>query len=87
MNTSRKPTVADPATLEWIRSRHSGGEGGMCVEVAHIDGGVAVRDSKAPLGAILLFSGAEWGAFLAGVRDGQFDDPPALRTVTTINRP
>ncbi|OAA26675.1 protein of unknown function (DUF397) [Frankia sp. EI5c] len=82
MKTSRKPVVVDPAALAWRRSSYSGGDGGMCVEVAHVDGGVAVRDSTAPFGAVLLFSGPEWGAFLAGVRDGQFDSPHPSRSVT-----
>lgn len=82
MTTSRKPALTDPTALAWRRSTFSGGEGGMCVEVAHIADGVAVRDSKAPRGAVLVFSGAEWEAFLAGVRDGQFDCPDSLHTVT-----
>nr|WP_035740861.1 DUF397 domain-containing protein [Parafrankia elaeagni] len=75
MRTSRKPAVPDPMALAWHRSTYSSGEGGMCVEVAHVDGGVAVRDSTAPLRALLVFSGAEWDAFLAGVRNGEFDAP------------
>jgi hypothetical protein len=34
---------------------------------------VAVRDSKDPTGPMLLFTPLEWRAFLAGVRDGEFD--------------
>lgn len=33
----------------------------------------AVRDSKDPAGAALVFTTAEWGAFTAGVRAGEFD--------------
>lgn len=79
MRTSRKPAVTDPAALPWRKSSHSGGEGGMCVEVADVDGGVAVRDSADPLGPVLAFSSAEWDAFLAGVHDGEFDRPRARR--------
>lgn len=46
---------------------------GTCVEVAPIDGGVFVRDSKNPEGAELEFSSAEWTAFLKGVRANEFD--------------
>ncbi|MBF6247419.1 DUF397 domain-containing protein, partial [Nocardia elegans] len=50
--------------------------GGECVEIAHLDnGGVGVRLSKTPSGPVLTFTPAEWDAFLAGVRDGQFDRP------------
>ena len=44
-----------------------------CVEVAVRADGVGVRDSKDPGGPALEFTAAEWDAFLAGVRDGQFD--------------
>lgn len=43
-----------------------------CVEVAVLDG-VAVRDSKAPDGPVLLFSRVEWREFVAGVKAGSFD--------------
>lgn len=58
----------------WHKSSYSGNGGGNCVEVASLAGGmVAVRDSKDPDGARLVFTPAEWAAFTAGVRDGQFD--------------
>jgi hypothetical protein len=44
-----------------------------CVEVAFIDGRVAMRDSKDRGGPVLAFEPTEWQAFLRGVRDGQFD--------------
>lgn len=75
MSRLAKPVITDPAALTWRKSSYSNGAGGMCVEVAYVDGGVAVRDSKNPAGAILRFSGAEWDAFLAGIRDGEFDLP------------
>ena len=61
----------DPATVSWTKSSHSGDNG--CVEVACGDDEIAVRDSKDPSGPTLLFSHREWQAFLAGVRDGEFD--------------
>ena len=59
------------ATANWRKSSHSGSNG--CVEVAHGDDQIAVRDSKDPSGPMLLFTPVEWRAFLAGVRDGEFD--------------
>jgi hypothetical protein len=60
--------------LRWRKSSHSNGNGGACVEVADLpDGGRAVRDSKDRSGPILAFTAAEWAAFVAGVRDGEFD--------------
>ncbi len=44
-----------------------------CVEVAKNSGGVQVRDSKNPSGSILSFNKEEWNAFLAGVKNGEFD--------------
>jgi uncharacterized protein DUF397 len=59
----------------WRKSSFSGGNGGACVEVAMIpaaaNGGsdaVALRDSKDPVGPVLVFTPAEWLAFLSDVR-------------------
>ncbi|HSW79501.1 MAG TPA: DUF397 domain-containing protein [Candidatus Saccharimonadales bacterium] len=52
---------------------------GECVEIAErqgsmiINGRVYVRDSKNPSGAILEFTEAEWNAFIAGAKKGEFD--------------
>lgn len=59
----------------WFKSSFSGPDGGNCVEVAFLDRGIAVRDSKDPDGPALGFTCAEWLAFLAGVRTGEFDLP------------
>ena len=58
---------------EWRKSSRTVSSGN-CVEVAaNVWGVVAVRDSKDPDGPKLTFAPAEWDAFTAGVRDGQFD--------------
>lgn len=47
---------------------------GACVEVAFTDDGyIHVRDSKDPSGPVLKFTSAEWDAFVAGAKDGEFD--------------
>ena len=46
-----------------------------CVEVALLDGKVAVRDAKDKASPILLFTASEWVAFVGGVRAGEFDLP------------
>lgn len=57
----------------WCKSRHSGGNGN-CVEVASLPGkGVAVRNSRFPDGPALVYTREEIAAFLAGVKDGEFD--------------
>lgn len=56
----------------WHKSRASGNSGN-CVEVAkNLPGVVAVRDSKNPDAGALVFSPAEWAAFIVGVRRGEF---------------
>ncbi|WP_370588944.1 DUF397 domain-containing protein [Pseudonocardia sp. C8] len=45
--------------------------GGDCVAVAPSGGGVVVRSTVS--GAEVAFSESEWTAFLAGVRNGEFD--------------
>lgn len=49
------------------------GNNGACVEVGPCDCGIKVRDSKDQTGPVLTFTHAEWDAFVAGVRDGEFD--------------
>ncbi len=46
---------------------------GGCVEVAFKDDAVAVRDAKNRDQAPLLFTRAEWKAFVRGVKAGEFD--------------
>jgi uncharacterized protein DUF397 len=62
------------AGASWRRSKHSGALGN-CVEVAPLEGGeVAVRNSRFPDGPVLVYTQAEMAAFLAGAKDGEFDD-------------
>ncbi len=60
---------------EWFKSSYSS-NGGNCVEVAAnlatSAGAVPVRDSKDPEGPSLVFSVAEFSAFLSGLRGGEF---------------
>lgn len=47
---------------------------GECIEIGRgPDHTVLVRDSKHPEQQPLRFSRAEWAAFLAGVKNGEFD--------------
>lgn len=57
----------------WRKSTFSNANG--CVEVAFVHNGtrIAVRDSKHRHGPVLMFTRAEWEAFLGGVRGGEFD--------------
>lgn len=60
--------------VSWRKSRHSGAMGN-CVEVATLtNGDIAVRNSRFPDGPALVYTRAEIAAFLAGAKDGEFDD-------------
>lgn len=56
----------------WVKTRRSEGAG-ACVEVAHTDSAVGVRDSKNPDSPVLTFCPDTWTAFLSGVKAGEFD--------------
>lgn len=64
----------DLSRADWRKSSFSNGNGGNCVEVArNLPGLVAVRDSKDRSGPALIFTTAEWRAFVSGVVDGEFE--------------
>ncbi|NRQ35615.1 DUF397 domain-containing protein [Nonomuraea sp. NN258] len=61
-------------TATWVKSSHSGSNGGNCVEIAELTcGRRGIRDSKNPNGPILVFTLSEWDAFINGVKGGEFD--------------
>jgi Domain of unknown function (DUF397) len=62
----------DLTDARWHKSSISG-SGDNCVEVAFVDGAIAVRDSKNPDGPALLYTRSEWDAFIGGIKDGEFD--------------
>lgn len=66
--------VIEPSKLKW-RKAQSSVNNGACVEVAHADGMVAVRDSKNPAGHVLTYTRDEWTAFLDGAKRGDFNAP------------
>ena len=55
-------------------SRSNGGGGAQCVEMAHVEAGLAVRDSKAPAGPALIFSPRAFQAFVADAASGSLDE-------------
>lgn len=66
----------DLTDAQWHKSSFSGTNSNGCVEVAFLpDGGVAVRDTKDRSLAPHVYTPAEWDAFVAGVRAGEFDRP------------
>ncbi|MBL8932827.1 MAG: DUF397 domain-containing protein [Kineosporiaceae bacterium] len=60
--------------LAWTKSRRSGPTGN-CVELARLPQGcgIGVRNSRDPLGPVLIYTDAEIEALILGVKDGDFD--------------
>ncbi|MFG2883298.1 DUF397 domain-containing protein [Streptomyces sp. NPDC048297] len=53
----------------WRKSSYSGpGDGDSCVEVAHLDAHIAVRDSKTPARATLTFPPAAFAPFIEALK-------------------
>lgn len=50
----------------------SSGEDGR-IQVAYVDDLIGMRDARNPDGPVLIFDQAEWDAFVAGAKDGEFD--------------
>lgn len=72
--------MSDPALghLAWRKSSASGGGdngSGECVEVAALaDGRIALRNSNDRAAGALLFTRSEMAAWIAGVKNHEFDD-------------
>lgn len=66
LRSGNEGNCVEAATVDpvaWRKTRHSGSESN-CIEVAgRLAGAVAVRDSKDPAGAGLLFTAAAWREF------------------------
>ena len=59
---------------DWQASRHGDPQAAR-VEMAVLPGGsIAVRNSRDPGGPALIYTYAEIEAFIAGAKDGDFDD-------------
>jgi hypothetical protein len=53
--------------LQWRKAARSAGDG-ACVEVAPVNGRIAVRDSMNPGGSWLQYSAQSWRDFIAVVK-------------------
>lgn len=73
-STARKDSAMLVRDGKFRKSTYS--NSGSCVEVAVIDGAVKVRnsnDADEPQRPTVRFTDDEWRAFVAGVKNGEFD--------------
>ncbi|MFD5185935.1 DUF397 domain-containing protein [Streptomyces sp. NPDC058372] len=59
----------DLSTARWIKSSHSGNNGGNCLELAlAVTGSAPIRDSKnADSGPVIPFARPAWAVFVAAL--------------------
>jgi hypothetical protein len=62
-----------PNCPAWRKAQRSVGNG-ACVELARVNGMVAMRNSRDPDGPVLFYTPAEWHAFVREAKAGEFDD-------------
>ncbi|WP_455357191.1 DUF397 domain-containing protein [Streptomyces sp. SYSU K217416] len=72
-NPSNRPSTDVAPEGAWFKSSYSSDGTGNCVEAAHLPTEVGVRDSKDKQGPALVFPRFSWSAFVASIRDGEFD--------------
>ena len=63
-----KPEL-DLSRADWQSSSRGLGD----VQIAFVEGFIAMRNSGRPESPSLIFTPAEWGAFVSGAREGEFD--------------
>jgi hypothetical protein len=73
---ARGISTADVGGTLWRKSSFSN-MNGSCVEISRLmPDRIGVRDTKDNgIGPVLIFTAAEWHAFIAGAKEGQFDNP------------
>ncbi|AXE76100.1 DUF397 domain-containing protein [Streptomyces atratus] len=73
--TSRQPFAGwDKSDLDLSNAdRHSGSQGAGDVQIAFVEGFIAMRNGGNPGSPSLIFTPAEWRAFVVNARDGEFD--------------
>ncbi|MFD7551174.1 DUF397 domain-containing protein [Streptomyces sp. NPDC059816] len=63
-----KPEL-DLSNADWRSSSRGRGD----VQIAFVEGFIAMRNSRRPESPSLIFTPAEWGAFVLNAREGEFD--------------
>ena len=63
-----KPDL-DLSEADWRTGSRNLGD----VQIAFVEGFIAMRNGGRPESPSLIFTPAEWGAFVSGAREGEFD--------------
>jgi hypothetical protein len=63
--------MVDWSDITWRKSTSCSSN--SCVEVGILDSRIVLRNSQDDEGTVLMFTVAEWTAFLDGARQGEFD--------------
>lgn len=58
--------------IQWQKSSYSGGNGPNCIELAHHDGSILLRESDTP-GIVITTDRSKLAAFVREVKAGEFD--------------
>ncbi|HUK71160.1 MAG TPA: DUF397 domain-containing protein [Streptosporangiaceae bacterium] len=72
--TAWRETGHSPGDTESVEVTVTEDAAAVSEHKAHEGRLILMRDSKNPEGPVLAFTEAEWRAFIAGVKDGEFDD-------------
>ena len=73
MEVTAKGFQLDLSNAQWLKTTRIGPDRENSVEVAFVGPAIAVHDSMNPDGPALIFTAAEWDAFVGGAKDGEFD--------------
>jgi hypothetical protein len=68
LSTAARPDL-DLSTARW----QPGSRGEGDVQIAFVEGYIAMRNGRTPEIPAVIFTPGEWNAFVLGARDGQFD--------------
>ncbi|MEU8828368.1 DUF397 domain-containing protein [Streptomyces sp. NPDC048636] len=69
LTSGREKPDLDLTDAQWRSSSQGVGD----VEIAFVEGFIAMRHGRRPEDPALIFTPAEWRAFVLGARDGEFD--------------
>jgi hypothetical protein len=73
MTTPHPKGDFDLSRAVWQSAGPGEGGDGSSVEVAFVDDLIGMRNGAEPDGPVLVFTQAEWDAFVEGAKDGEFD--------------